>query len=162
MVAALTTSDMKKLISEHFFLNLKYCAHFRQQQKSKIPADFSARKNANNLYQGRRKLTKSGRASSTMGRGHNLSPLFDIWVTDTLKTRWATAHPAHPSPTPLWLCIALLPMYTVHTYIVSRYVDYWKRQMKNFPGTHPPYLLLSLFCFVFLSKGKIGPYHVQF
>ena len=159
MVAALTTSDVKKLILNIFLKNLEYCAHFRQQQKSKIPADFSARKNANNLYQGRRKLPKPGWASSTMGRGHNLSPLFDIWVTDILKTGWAIAHPAHPSPTPLWLCIA--PMYTVHTYIVSRYVDYWKRQMKNFPETHPPYLLLSLFCFVFLSKGKIGPYHVQ-
>ena len=98
---------------------------------------------------------------STMGGGHNLSPLVEIWLTDLLKHGWAIAHPIHPSPTPLCLCIALLPMYTVHTYIVSRYVDYWKRQMKNFPETHPPYLLLSLFCFVFLSKGKIGPYHVQ-
>ena len=143
---------------------MEYCAHFRQQQKSKIPADFSARKNANNLYQGCKKLPKARWASmycSTMGGGHNLSPLVEIWLTDLLKHGWAIAHPIHPSPTPLCLCIALLPMYTVHTYIVSRYVDYWKRQMKNIPETHPPYLLLSLFCFVFLSKGKIGPYHVQ-
>ena len=74
MVAALTTSDMKKLISEYFFKNLEYCAHFRQQQKSKIPADFSARKNANNLYQGRRKLPKPGWASSTMGGGAQSVP----------------------------------------------------------------------------------------
>ena len=51
------------------------------------------------LHQGRRKLLKAGWASSNVGGGHNLPSLVEIWLTELPKL----AHPAHPSPTFLYI-----------------------------------------------------------
>ena len=47
-----------------------------------------------NKVQGRRKLPKAGWASSTMGGPFGLDRV-------NLKSGWAIARPAHPSPTPI-------------------------------------------------------------
>ena len=52
-----------------------------------------------NVSQRRTKPPKAGWASSN--GGHNLPPLVDIGLTDSQKTGWVIAHPAHPCPTSL-------------------------------------------------------------
>ena len=158
MVAALTTSDMKKLIL-NIFLKTWNTLHISDSSKSpRFRLIFLPEKTRTISIRGVGSYLKLGGQVVICGT-QSVPSGWDM-VNWSVKT-WVGNCPPCPFISYTPVSMHCTTTYVHCTYVQSRYVDYWKRQMKNFPVTHPPYLLLSLFCFVFLSKGKIAPYHVQ-